>query len=182
MQAILDFETLDTTAHAVVDELGILVFDERHWSIAEEIAIRLDIGEQLALGRTTSADTINHRRKNSTYPTHFQGEALDIALSRIQLLMHDHQPSILWIWGKDFDRPILDSLFDSVGRLWRFRYSRIRCARDLYKDAFGDDAIGSDKSHHAIEDCRVILHDIETARKHLRNHRDPIPDLPPFDD
>lgn len=160
---VLDLETLSRKPDAVVDELGVLVFDATTFDIIEEHGILLDIGEQIQLGRGTEADTIAHRRRNGTYPDHFAGAKLDPTLSRLQLLIEDHQPEAIWIWGKDFDRPILDSLFDSVGRSSDFPYWKIRCARDTYKAAFGAKSKGSSKTHHALDDCRVILSDLQEA-------------------
>lgn len=166
--AIIDLETLDTTPDSIVTEIGAIIYDPEDFCFIEELGIDLDIAEQLAIGRTFSAETIHHRRRNKTLgASKFTACSLRSTVSRLDLLLLDHKPDALWIWGKDFDGPILSSLFRSAQRDFPIPYYQRHCARDRYKLAFGTQARGTTKPHSALEDCRISLADLKAANERL---------------
>lgn len=164
----LDLETLDTDPTAIVDEMAAIVFSlspDAHISVLAELDLRLCIPSQLLLGRTWSAETLQHRFGNKTMPTHFTGISPESAISQLFLMIERYTPDEIWIWGKDFDHPILKSLAKDCHRSFpRHAYRRVRCARDEFDGAFeGTDKKPRKKTHIALEDCRASMLDLQDA-------------------
>jgi len=167
---IIDLETLDTRPTGVITEIGAIVFDPADYCFIESVGIDLDIAEQLAMGRTFSPDTIHHRRRNRTLDAcRFTASTVRESTAALDLLIAQHKPELLWIWGKDFDGPFLDNLF-CMADLGGFRipYYNRRCARDRYKLAFGESAKGTAKPHSALKDCEISLLDLKEANARIR--------------
>ena len=77
MDCMIDLETLDTSPGAVVLTIGAVKFNPRGTGIIDELYIRVDVDEQIALGRTVDEGTVEWW---STQPQAVQDEAgkLDI--------------------------------------------------------------------------------------------------------
>lgn len=178
--AFIDIETLNTPPHfdTIVDDIGAIIFSPTEgFPIIEELGLKLDIPEQLTLGRSFSADTIAFRRRTKTLPDNWTGILLEPAVDTLNSLLHTHDPELLWIWGKDFDGPILSHLFHQAHRKLPIPYYNTRCARDHFKTTFGDNRRPLPHPHQGLADCRAGITDLHTALGHL-NRLPYVQDIP----
>lgn len=170
----LDLETLDTRPTAVVTEIAAVAYDASTFTPQETFTTTLDVADQLATGRTYSAPTIRWAQRKGVLPANWLHGPVDVAIDHLLGLISRHQPAELWTWGKDFDRPILESLLADYGHSFPFHFGDIHCARDAFHIAFhGTQRKPRPKTHHAIDDCLVSIADLQDALVALR--RRPVP-------
>lgn len=172
MHIILDLETLALTPDTIITEIGAIAFEimeDGTPQISEQLAINLDIPEQLALNRGFDPATISWAVSKKTIPSHWRGATFRQALEQLRAFILAHQPEAVWSWGKDFERPILDDAFASLSIPVPFHYTIMRCARDCWWLAFGARK-PSPHAHHAIDDCHAELADLAQALSELRKN------------
>lgn len=158
---ILDIETLSRRPFAVVTEIAAIAVGKTSdgYEPADSINLKLCIATQLADGRNVEPETIEFHRKNGTLPERFPGTHPREAIFALASFVQKHQPDKIWIWGKDFDRPILEDLCSQHGVSLPWEYWKTCCARDAWKLAWGNEK-PRPRSHKAIDDCRSTLNDL----------------------
>jgi hypothetical protein len=171
---ILDIETLDTSSTSIILSIGMMAFLRDGFNCLHELEITPDFFEQLAAGRTYSADTIAFHRSKGTLPQIHGGQPsmLDSACM-IRDFFYTYEPAHVWIQGPDFDRPILESFIASVippkpgtsALPWKFW--KTKDARTTWDNAFPG-VKHPKRPHLALEDCRHTLMDLKAAFEALK--------------
>lgn len=161
-ELLLDLETLDTAPTAVITELAAATFHRTPEGahIHDEIELHLDPWEQIRLGRTTSPDTIAFHQKHRTLPGPNATETPLAAIDALRMISDGIKT--VWIWGTDFDRPILEDLHTQLHRQLPFLYWQLRDARTVWKLALPETE-PNPRRHHAIDDVRASIRDLHTA-------------------
>jgi len=166
LEMLLDLETLDTTPGAIITELAAATF-RRHgesFTILDELDLPLDPWEQLKTGRAFSPATIAFHQRHGTLPT---ATATESPADAFQALRHFAEGvETVWIWGLDFDSPILADLARQLDHPLPWSYWQTRDARTVWKLAFGDKRHAT-RPHKALEDVRASIADLHAARLEL---------------
>lgn len=166
---ILDIETLSRKPHAIITEIAAIAVTLHDGEPTEVSSIGIDlcIASQLAARRHYEPETIQFHQQHNTLPANFQAQLPLKAAHDLTQFFDDYPPRTVWIWGKDFDRPILESFYQSLNLPLPWKYWQTACARDAYKLAFGHDAKPPKRTHSAIADCRDTLRDLTAALTNL---------------
>lgn len=167
MEVMIDIETLDTKASAVVYEVGAVFFKGTKQF---KYLWRLDVPVQVARGRTISGDTMKF------HFGHVQGKNLLTALTDPKILsmpcfihelieaVQQHKPEKFWAKG-NFDYPILEDLFDLFCTKVPWKYYQLGELRTLMKEC------GVDKGkvqHTAAADCVDQIKRLKACRAIIR--------------
>jgi hypothetical protein len=166
---ILDLETLCRKPSAVILEIGALSFDPVTLKPSQSLELTLSPFGQTLKGRTVELDTIAwHANQGNpiTFSRWFQGARLKPSLIALRDWLARINPDHVWIWGADFDRPIIENACNSFRIDLPWRYHRTMDARTVWNMAFPDTR-HDPRSHRALEDCVASLRDLKAARKHL---------------
>ena len=157
---ILDIETLSRRQNAVITEIGAIAFNRSDFIAFDEITILPGFFPQILAGRHLCNETIRFHSKLGTLPKAVSNEPIQVAHDQLAAFIAKHNPERLWIWGKDFDLPKLNTLFQDIGQEeLPWEYWTPACARDHWKTAFP--GIKHDKRpHSALGDCKATLHDL----------------------
>lgn len=166
-EMMLDLETLDTRPTAVVTELAAAVFHRNRNTgchIHDEIEFHLDPWDQIRRGRTIDPDTIAFHQKHQTLPRGKNTDSLTEAIDSLRILAEGIET--VWIWGADFDSPILKHLHDQLGLAMPWRYAQVSDARTVWKLAFPG-KYPKPRPHTAMDDVRAAITDLHNARTTL---------------
>lgn len=156
---MLDLETLDTSASAVVLSIGAVKFekDEPGW-LGEKFYMVLETEDQLFRGRSTSESTIRWwQNQSESARAIFEVEKTpaDVALDKLFDFMGLPGDCKVWGNGAAFDNVILTNLFATYGLEAPWNFWDDRCFRTL-KAEFGHltskpKFVGTE--HHALDDA-----------------------------
>ena len=139
LHVVVDLETLDTRPNAAVLSVGVAFV--KTCAVVDAIELRLDLSEQLMLGRTVSASTLewwldgakaDAQRHTASLPRY----ALSTALESIEARVRAYGgPKGAFIWGNSpsFDCAILASLYAAAGMPPWWGYSQEMDLRTLRK-------------------------------------------------
>lgn len=159
---ILDIETLHVSPFAVVTDIGIVAFDRKTFEPVDETLIRPGFWPQVEEGRMIDPGTIAYHRKHSTLPDCVTDDHPVVAMKTLSLFLDKHKPECIWIQGPDFDRPILESLFQQFGGELPWEYWRVRDSRTAWNLAFP--GVKHDpRPHRALDDCKHTLADLKRS-------------------
>lgn len=185
---MIDIETLDTTASAVVIQIGAVVFDyndKGQVTIVDQLDIKLPVAPQLNIGRTISLDTVKFWL-NSPKQQQLLGELLTPetkynyrnALAEFLEFCQAHQPREYWSQGPTFDIIILEDMIaqiDSAGdtRNVPWKFYQVRDLRTVQKfvgdDAKSEKMKAENSNHNALDDChsqiKLLQHFIKKVSK-----------------
>lgn len=155
---MLDLETLGTRPDCVVLTLGAIKFDP--FSTAEPgpgIYFRLDIENQLALGRTVDDSTIEWWAQQDPRVREEamgeSGERIDVAKLKYELNKFLVGVDYIWAQGPAFDIVILEDLYRSQGWGFPWHFWQIRDSRTLFGVHGDPREKGRDQAHNALMDC-----------------------------
>ena len=167
---ILAIEPLSRKPNAIVTEIAALSIAKSDSGYVENdsLLLHLNIAQQLADYRDFEAETLQFHAKNRSLPLAFTGTEPLTACMTLGMFIEKHQPRTVWIWGKDFDRPILEDLFAQHRLPLPWEYWRTACARDAWKLAYGDEHKPAKRNHKAIDDCRDTARDLYAALSELK--------------
>jgi len=155
---MLDLETLGTRPDCVIMTLGAVKFDPFNpdREPGPGIYMRMDIEQQLALGRTVDDSTIewwaqqDPRVRAEAWEDGDRSSIQDLKreLNRFLVGVED-----IWSQGPVFDIAILEDLYRS--QTWGFPWNfwQIRDSRTLFKVHGDPRARGRDQAHNALLDC-----------------------------
>lgn len=145
---MIDIETLDTKASAVVLSIGLVAFD-RHDPERKPVKLTIDMGqkqfrdEQKRFGRTQDNGTVRWWKKQSEKAKNvFQrGNVTDCSHGCAVLVkfFHDNTDGNhvkVWGNGSDFDNVIVASFLDTFGYSTPWKFWNNRCHRTM-KSEFG---------------------------------------------
>ena len=164
---MLDLETLATSPDSVILTFGALKFDpfDRDREITQGIYFRINVDEQLALGRAFNEDTLNWW---SRQPSVIRDEALgehdriDLESFTRELNRFVVGATRIWAQGPVFDIVILENLYRQLGKPAPWLYYTIRDSRTLLK-ALGDTRQNEGLLHNALADCYSQAEAIQDA-------------------
>lgn len=179
----LDIETLGNRPGSAIIEMAAAVFDPATGKIGAGF-------QQYILPHPSlyqDDETIAWHAERGSYPFSNQQreEAVTVAMATdafhywLQLL--DDEGTIelknvaVWSWGSNFDFPILHEATKLVPNCKRlpWKYYQERCARTVYKLAFGDDAKPAPRTHRALQDVSDAIGDLHAALQVLKGHHLP---------
>lgn len=155
---MLDMETLATTPDAVILTVGAIRFDPHTISPSHaDLYLRINVDEQLALGRQVNNDTIDWWGKQDPL-------VRDEALSDDNRVSLDHFTSQLnkflvgvdniWAQGPVFDIVMLENLYRQLGKPVPWNYWQIRDSRTLFGTHGDPREKGRTGHHNALDDCK----------------------------
>lgn len=164
----IDLETLNTTPDSVITEIGAVRFypDKNLAHDPRTFSREPSIPHQLTLGRTFSADTIRYHHSKKSMRQDWFGPTLKECLADLAHFIRLEPFNRIWIWGKDFDRPILEHAFAQAGLDMPFTPWITKCARDTWDNAFPG-VKHAKRPHRAVEDCLASISDLRAAAEKL---------------
>ena len=174
---MLDLETLGTRPDTVILTLGAVKFDpfDAEGDFGPGIYMRLDIEEQLRLGRTVDDSTIEWWAQQDSIvrdEAFYGGERDDLDTLHRELNRFLVGVGDIWCQGPVFDIAILEDLYRS--RNWGLPWSfwQIRDSRTLFS-VHGDPRIkGRDQAHNALVDCIYQAQGVQTILTKFNNSQD----------
>lgn len=156
MDIMLDLETLSTRPDATILTFGAVKFDPYTNVIGDGIYHRIDVDEQIQLGRHVDDNTIEWWGKQAD---DVREEALG-PMDRINLEQFTSSlnrfivgSECIWAQGPVFDIVILENLYRQLGKPAPWNFWQIRDSRTLLS-THGDPRDKNKQGlHNALEDC-----------------------------
>jgi hypothetical protein len=154
---MLDIETLGWHYDTVVLSLGAIKFDP--YTQAEPhsgIYFRVDVDQQLKLGRSTDQDTLDWW---ASQPQDIQDEALSETdrIGVAQVLSDLNRTLVgvrnIWCQGPHFDITILEHLYRQTGTPVPWQFWQIRDSRTLFGLGYDPRSEIRTDAHNALADC-----------------------------
>jgi hypothetical protein len=156
MHVMLDLETLSTRPDAVVLTLGAVKFDPYSKEQGAGIYHRVDVDEQIALGRHVDDTTVDWwGRQVEDVREEALGPDNRISLENFTAELNRFLvgADCIWAQGPVFDIVILENLYRQLGKPVPWNYWQIRDSRTLLS-TFGDSRDkNSTNLHNALADC-----------------------------
>lgn len=156
---MIDIETMDTEASALVLSIGAVMFNPAGGDMIDNYYADIDwINE--SLGRTISPATVHwwlqqsgEARGRLTDP-HSSKSKLGAALGRLTQWMGPNP--VVWGNGPCFDISIMEHAYKSCGMIHPWRHSDVRCVRTIKKLVASEALIGVEREgihHDALADA-----------------------------
>lgn len=171
---MLDLETLGTRPDCVILTLGAIKFDP--YSIQEPspgLYLRLNVEEQLQLGRTADDSTIawwgqQDPRVREEAMGDLEGELrVSVAKARYELNKFLVGVEYIWAQGPAFDIVILEDLYRSQGWGFPWHFWQIRDSRTLFGVHGDPREKGRDQAHNALADCYYQARAVQKIHENL---------------
>jgi len=154
---MLDLETLSTRPDATILTFGACKFSPYNQNdIVDGIYLRIDVDEQIALGRHVDNDTIDwwSRQSSDVYDEAFNpNDRVGLEEFASQLNRFIVGCDNIWAQGPVFDIVILENLYRQIGIPCPWQYWQIRDSRTLLStlgDTREKNKVGL---HNALEDA-----------------------------
>jgi 3' exoribonuclease, RNase T-like len=169
---MIDLETLATSPNSVILTFGAIKFDpfDDSKDLTDGLYLRVDVDEQIALGRHVDAGTVEWW---GTQSEEIREEALG-EHDRVDLETFTHQlnrflvgTDRIWAQGPVFDIVIIENLYRQMGKPCPWLYYNIRDSRTLLK-ALGDSRRGGSLLHNALADAVSQAQAVQDA---VRRHK-----------
>ena len=161
---MLDLETLSTKQNSVVLTLGAVKFNafslqEPH----EELYLRIDADEQIAMGRDVSESTVEWWMKQSA---EVQEEAMGSeGLNDLNRYLVGVDK--IWCQGPHFDITILETLFADAELNTNWQYYQVMDSRTIFS-LLGDlRDKNRARAHNAVEDCKEQVRALQKLNRQL---------------
>ena len=154
---MLDLETLATSPDAVILTFGAIKFDpfDSSKEMSDGIYFRIDVDEQIALGRRVDQGTVDWwGTQSEEVREEALGETDRVSIEDFTKALNKFVVGATRIWaqGPVFDIVILENLYRQIGKPAPWQYYAIRDSRTLLK-ALGDDRKGGALLHNALADA-----------------------------
>lgn len=164
---MLDLETLATSPNSVILTFGAVKFNpfELEQVFDTGIYFRLDVDEQIALGRHVDPGTVEWwGRQSDEIREEALGEHDRIGLEKFTTELNRFVAGAdrIWAQGPVFDIVILENLYRQLNKPTPWPYYTIRDSRTLLK-ALGDSRTQGPMLHNALADCVSQAQAIQTA-------------------
>ena len=156
---MLDLETLATGPDAVILSIGAVRFNEfdSRMIFRSELNIKLNVDEQIQLGRKVDDDTVewwskqNTELQDSVFNAHNRTSIADFIIELNRFVVAADR---IWAQGPVFDIVILENLYRQIGVPIPWPYYNIRDSRTIIK-ALGTDIVHvRQHAHDALADCK----------------------------
>ena len=157
MDCMLDLESLGTRPDCAILTLGAIKFDPYNLDkFGDGIYFRIDVDEQLALGREVQEDTLEWwMRQAEDVREEALGESDRISLTSMYQQLNRFLVGVnnIWCQGPAFDIVILENIYRQMSWPTPWQFWQIRDSRTLF-GVHGDprekNKVGL---HNALEDC-----------------------------
>ena len=173
---MLDLESLGTRPDCAILTLGAVKFDEyTPGSIGETLYHRIDVDEQLALGREVQEDTLawwaqqaqDVREEALSEEGRVSLETLYRDLNRFCVGVNN-----IWCQGPAFDIVILENIYRQQGWPTPWQFWQIRDSRTLF-GVHGDPREKNKEGlHNALEDCISQAQGVQEIYRRLKISKD----------
>jgi hypothetical protein len=154
---MLDLESLGTQPDCAILTLGAVKFDPyTPDSFGDSLYFRIDVDEQLALGRRVQQDTLEWwGRQADDVREEALGEEGRISLTDMYRQLNRFTVGVnnIWCQGPAFDIVILENIYRQMGWPTPWQFWQIRDSRTLF-GVHGDPREKNKAGlHNALEDC-----------------------------
>ena len=153
---MLDLESLGTRPDCAILTLGAVKFDPFTDRIGDKLYFRIDVDEQLALGREVQEDTLNWwMNQAEDVREEALGESDRISLESMYRQLNKFLVGAgnIWCQGPAFDIVILENIYRQCGWPTPWQFWQIRDSRTLF-GVHGDPREKNKAGlHNALEDC-----------------------------
>lgn len=174
---MLDIETLDTTARAVVISIGAVAFTLEGGARSFPFYRTVAYDDQIAKGRRISADTLKfwNAQSEEARGAAFGGVRVhtEFCLRELtEFVSTRFSEPLIWAYPAAFDLAIMEDLYTDFGMDIPWSHRAKRCARTLYSLA-GNPSFkheGHVLPHHPVSDCQVQITQMRVALEHIKYH------------
>ena len=170
MHCMLDLETLSTYPDATILTIGAVKFDPYTLdAFGDELYLRIDVNEQLEIGRHVSEDTLTWwGKQDPIVREEALGDDNRVSLDDFYRQLNRFMVGAgdIWCQGPHFDIVILENLYKQKGWPTPWQYWQISDSRTVFKMHGDPRKKEQGKLHNALEDCR------SQARALQRIHND----------
>lgn len=169
---MIDIEALGLRAGAAVIELAAVAFDPATGATGAEFHCRI----KPVAPFLCDYETILWHGRQGTLVEHpdaiMPAAAVERFLEWLEGAVPDRKERVLWSWGSDYDFPLLAPLLDRrpAGTEEPWWFSQTRCARTIWKVAFGA-MKPAPRPHRALDDVRAAIGDLVMALAELSRPR-----------
>jgi 3' exoribonuclease, RNase T-like len=156
MHVMLDLETLSTRPDAVILTMGAVKFDPHSEDLGAGIYHRVDVDEQIALGRHVDDTTVDWwGRQAADIREEALGPDNRISLENFTAELNRFLvgANCIWAQGPVFDIVILENLYRQLGKPVPWNYWQIRDSRTLFGVLGDPREKNSTDLHNALADC-----------------------------
>jgi len=176
MDVMLDIETLSTKPDAVILTLGAVKFDPYTVdSFGDTLYFRIDVNEQLLIGRDTQQETLDwwaKQAKDVREEAMCEDNRICLQDAYSQLNKFVVGASNIWCQGPHFDIVILENLYRQKGWPTPWQFWQIRDSRTLFS-VHGDPREKNKAGlHNALEDCVSQAQAVQEIFKRLKISKD----------
>lgn len=155
---MLDMETLATTPDTVILTVGAVKFDPYTLNqLGDELYLRLDVNQQLELGRSVSESTLEWwGKQDPAVRDEALGDENRVSVEEFysQLNRFLVGATDIWCQGPVFDIVILENLYRQMGWPAPWQYWQISDSRTVFKMHGDPRKKEQGKLHNALEDCK----------------------------
>ena len=157
MDIMLDLESLGTRPDCAILTLGAVKFSPYVLDdFGESLYLRIDVDEQLALGREVQEDTLQWWMKQAEdVREEALGEGDRVSLESMYKQLNRFVVGVTNIWcqGPAFDIVILENIYRQCGWPTPWQFWQIRDSRTLFGVHGDPREKGKVGLHNALEDC-----------------------------
>lgn len=155
---MLDLETFSTEHNAVITTFGVVKFDPWKSNVlaSDGIYLRIDIDEQVAMGRHISESTIAWWG-NQSEDVQLEATSDENRVPVSELIRQLNKINVgcdtIWCLSPTFDMIILENLYRQVGAPIPWQYWQFRDCRTLFGVHGDPREKGRVGAHNALSDC-----------------------------
>jgi len=157
MDIMLDLESLGTRPDCAILTLGAIKFNPYVLDdFGDSLYLRIDVDEQLALGREVQEDTLQWWMKQAEdVREEALGEGNRVSLESMYKQLNRFVVGVTNIWcqGPAFDIVILENIYRQCGWPTPWQFWQIRDSRTLFGVHGDPREKGKAGLHNALEDC-----------------------------
>lgn len=180
MDIMLDLESLGTRPDCAILTLGVVKFDPfTPDAFGDSLYFRIDVDEQLALGREIQQDTLNWWAKQADdVREEALGEEGRVSLETMYRDLNRFCVGVenIWCQGPAFDIVILENIYRQQGWPTPWQFWQIRDSRTLFGVHGDPREKGKAGLHNALEDCisqaqgvQAIYHALKLEKRTYAN-------------
>lgn len=176
MDVMLDLESLGTRPDCAILTLGAVKFDPYTVDkFGDSLYFRIDVNEQLALGREVQEDTLEWwGRQAEDVREEALGEHDRISLESMYRQLNKFLVGVnnIWCQGPAFDIVILENIYRQKGWPTPWQFWQIRDSRTLF-GVHGDPREKNKAGlHNALEDCVSQAQGVQEIYRRQRISKD----------
>lgn len=165
---MIDIETLDTTARAVVISIGAVAFGFQTGAQTYPFYRGMAYDDQIRMGRMMSQSTLKFwsEQPDEARAAAFGGDRVptEVVLKELGEFIKRHRDGdtdrpLVWAYPASFDFAILEDLYRDYNSFAPWGHRDRRCARTLYSLA-GNPSFSHEGDlipHHPVSDCQVQI-------------------------